>query len=86
MDPVILSIADVAGRRVSRVRRGDGSTFTVTVPAGGIDRQPGPDERIRPWIREEDGGRRVPTGPLDGLAARVGMHLVPDGPPAAPEA
>jgi hypothetical protein len=78
---VISSIDEVGGLRVSRVRRGDGSTFTVTVPAGGIDaRQRGPHLGT-PWIREDGGARRVPESRLDGLAARVGLHLAPDPSP-----
>ena len=73
---VIVSIGDACGRRVSRVRRGDGSTFTVTVPAGGVDAHPGGSHRSAPWIREDGGGRRVPDAPLDGLAARVGLDLM----------
>ena len=81
--PVIVSIDDRGHRRVSKVRRGDGSTFTVTVPAGGVDREPVPHERTAPWIREDTGRRRGPVIPLDGLAARVGLRLLPD-PPAGP--
>lgn len=81
---VIVSIADLGGRRVSTVRRGDGTIFTVTVPAEGIDAlEPGPSA---PWIRERGGGRRAPAAALDGLAARVGLHLVvvdPRRPPGA---
>ena len=73
---VILSISDAGGRRVSKVRRGDGSTVTVTVPAGGVDARQGGSHRSAPWIREDGGGRRVPDAPLDGLAARVGLHLM----------
>jgi len=79
---VILSIGDAGGRRVSKVRRGDGSTFTVTVPAGGIDAHQGGSHRAGPWIREDAGGGRVPNGPLDELASRIGLRLTP-GP--APE-
>jgi hypothetical protein len=74
---VILSISDAGGRRVSKVRRGDGSTFTVTVPAGGIDAYPGGPHRAGPWIREDAGDGRVPTGPLDELASRIGLRLTP---------
>jgi len=77
-DPaVILSIGDADGRRVSKVRRGDGSTFTVTIPPGGIDAHQGGSRPAAPWIGEDEGGRRMPTAPLDGLAARVGLHLTP---------
>ncbi len=82
-DPVIVSVSEVGERRVSRVRRSDGTTFTVTVPAGGMDRPQDPGERTAPWIREDFGPRPVPHAALDGLAARVGMHLVP-GRPAHP--
>jgi hypothetical protein len=74
---VIESITDVGGRRVSRVRRGDGSTFVVTIPTGGIDGHPGPYEQSTPWIHEDGGGRRMPAGSLDGLIARVGLHVLP---------
>jgi hypothetical protein len=70
---VILSISDAGGRRVSKVRRGDGSTFTVTLPAGGIDAHPG--HRAGPWIREDTGGVRVPNAALDELASRIGLPL-----------
>jgi len=79
---VIVSIEDLGGRRVSTVRRGDGTTFTVTVPAGGIDADQGPG-RSAPWIREHGAARRPPAAALEGLAARVGMHLVPV-PPSGP--
>jgi len=80
---VILFIGDAGGRRVSKVRRGDGSTFTVTVPAGGIDARQAGSHGAAPWIREDGGGRRAPGAPLDGLAARIGLHLV-DGPSPGP--
>jgi hypothetical protein len=80
---VILSISDAGGRRVSKVRRGDGSTFTVTVPAGGVDAGQGRSRPAAPWIREEGGGRRGPEAPLDRLAARIGLHLMP-GPSPEP--
>jgi hypothetical protein len=73
---VILSISDAGGQRVSKVRRGDGSTFTVTVPAGGIDAHQGGSHRAGPWIREDTGGGRVPNAPLDVLASRIGLRLV----------
>jgi len=79
-DPVIVSVTEVDDRRVSRVRRGDGTTFTVTVPPGGMDRPQDADEPTDPWIREDAGPRPVRPASLDGLAARVGMHLVPDRP------
>jgi hypothetical protein len=82
---VILSISDAGGRRVSKVRRGDGSTFTVTVPPGGVDTHQGGSQRAAPWIREDRGGRRLPDAPLDGLAARVGLHLTPGSSPEPPE-
>src|SRR5580692_2405539 len=72
---VILSVGDAGGRRVSKVRRGDGSTFTVTVPAGGIDAHQGGSHRAGPWIREDAGGGRVPDAPLDELASRIGLRL-----------
>ena len=78
---VIVSIADLDGRRVSTLRRGDGTTFTVTIPAGGIDAHQGSGRSV-PWIREQGGAPRTPVA-LDGLAARVGMHLVPV-PPSLP--
>lgn len=81
---VIVSVTEVGDRRVSRVRRGDGTTFTVTVPPGGMDRPSDPDERTAPWIREESGPRPVPCAALDGLAARVGLHVVPDRPSPPP--
>jgi hypothetical protein len=86
---VIVSIHDVGGSRVSTIRRGDGTVFTVTVPPGGIDTSPvgvdaaGPSV---PWIREREGGRRAPVAGLDGLAARVGLHLVAVDPPPRPGA
>ena len=79
---VIVSIAELGGRRVSTVRRGDGTAFTVTVPVGGIDAHPGSGGSA-PWIREHGGDRPTPTVALDGLAARVGLHVVavpPSGP------
>jgi len=79
-DPVVVSVTEVDDRRISRVRRGDGTTFTVTVPPGGMDRPHDPGERAAPWIREEAGPRPVPHAALDGLAARVRMHAVPDEP------
>jgi hypothetical protein len=81
---VIVSIADLGGRRVSTIRRGDGTTFTVTIPAGGIDTQQESGRSV-PWILEHGGVPRTPVA-LDGLAARVGMHLVPvppSGPPGS---
>jgi len=71
---VILSIGDAGGRRVSKVRRGDGSTFTVTVPAGGIDAHQGGSHRAGPWIREDAGGGHLPHAPLDELASRIGLR------------
>ena len=82
---VIVSITDLGGRRVSTIRRGDGSAFTVTVPAGGIDTYQGQGPPV-PWIREHGGHHRAPTVALDGLAARVGMHLVAVHPPRPPQA
>jgi len=79
---VIVSIADLGGRRVSTIRRGDGTVFTVTVPPEGIDAE-GPRGSV-PWIRERGAGRRAPAVALDGLAARVGLHVVvvdPSRPP-----
>jgi hypothetical protein len=78
--PVIVSISDLGDRRVSKVRRGDGTAFTVSVPAGAID-QPQAHRGYGAWIHEHDGAHRIPAAALDGLAARVGMHLVPDEPP-----
>ena len=74
--PVIVSITDVGGRRVSTVRRGDGSTFTVTVPVGGIDAYESERGQPVPWIRRRDGVSRVPLAALNRLAARVGVRLV----------
>ena len=74
--PVIVSITDVGGRRVSPIRRGDGSTFTVTVPEGGIDAHEVGRGRAVPWISRRDGVSRVPLAALDRLAARVGVRLV----------
>jgi hypothetical protein len=82
---VILSISDAGGRRVSKVRRGDGSTFTVTVPAGGIDAHLGGSHRAGPWIREDAGGGRVPNAPLDELASRIGLRLTPGPSPGRSE-
>ncbi len=84
-DPVVLSVTEAGDRRVSRVRRDDGTTFTVTVPAGGVERSHHPDPPTGPWIREDGGPRPVPRAALDGLAARVGMHVVPGGPARPPE-
>ena len=78
---VIVSIVDLGGRRVSTIRRRDGTTFTVTVPVDGIDTHQGPGRSV-PWIRDHGGGPQTPVA-LDGLAARVGMHLVPV-PPSPP--
>ncbi len=75
--PAIVSIVDLGGRRLSTIRRGDGTTFTVTVPAEGIDAPEHALRPSRPWIRDHGGGRRVPAVALEGLAARVGMRLVP---------
>jgi hypothetical protein len=83
--PVIVSVAQVGDRRVTEVRRGDGTTFTVTVPPGGMDRPHDPHERTAPWIREDRGGRSAPYAALDGLAARVGLHLVSDRSAGSPE-
>ena len=80
---VIVSIAELGGRRVSTIRRGDGTVFTVTVPVDGIDADQGPGRTV-PWIRGHVGAHRAPAAALDDLAARVGMHLVafpPSRPP-----
>jgi hypothetical protein len=82
--PVIVSITDAGRRRVSTIRRGDGSTFTVTVPAGGIDAYESGRGRAVPWIRQRDGVSRVPLAALDRLAARVGVHLVEGNPSRRP--
>ncbi len=74
--PTVVSITDVWGRRISTVRRGDGSAFTVTVPPGGIDAPPEAGSERVSWIREHGGRRQVPAGALDSLAARVGLRLV----------
>ena len=75
--PTIVSITDVGDRRISTVRRGDGSAFTVTVPLGGIA---APGHEGVPWIREHGGRRQVPGAALDRLAARVDLHLVASQP------
>jgi hypothetical protein len=80
---VIVSISDLGDRRVSEIRRGDGTAFTVSVPAGAVD-CPEEHRGYEPWIRQHDGSRRISAAALDGLAARVGMHLVPDERPLPP--
>jgi hypothetical protein len=75
--PTILSITCAGGERISKIRRADGSTFTVIVPGGGIDR---PWATSRPgmrWVREDGAPRHVPAAALARLAARVGLA---DGP------
>ncbi len=74
--PTIVSITDVGGNRISTVRRGDGTAFTVTVPSGAVDAGPGAGHEGVPWIREHGGRRRAPWAALDRLAARVGLRLV----------
>jgi hypothetical protein len=77
--PTIVSVTEIGSRRISTVRRADGSAFTVTVPAGGIDARPDPTHSGAPWIREHGGCRQMPVAALDGLAARVGLRLVAGG-------
>jgi hypothetical protein len=75
--PTILSITCAGGERISKIRRADGSTFTVIVPRGGIDRPwdtSGPGTR---WVHEDGTPRHVPAWALARLAARVGLA---DGP------
>jgi hypothetical protein len=75
--PTILSITCAEGERISKIRRADGSTFTVIVPRGGIDR---PWATSRPgarWVHEDGAPPRVPDSALARLAARVGLA---DGP------
>jgi hypothetical protein len=75
--PTILSITCAEGERISKIRRADGSTFTVIVPRGGIDR---PWATARPgtrWVHEDGAPPRVPDSALARLAARVGLA---DGP------
>lgn len=58
--PTILSSGWLRGFRVSRVRRPDGSSFTVTVPSMGVADG---TEHLAPrhrWICDE-GGRREPS-------------------------
>lgn len=58
--PTVLSSQWLRGFRISRVRRPDGSSFTVTVPSWGMADGA---EHLAPrhrWIRD-DGGRREPS-------------------------
>ena len=58
----VLSCEQVGGRRISTLLRPDGTTFTVTVPAGGIDtcEAAGDTGTGGAWIAE-DGAPRQPS-------------------------
>jgi hypothetical protein len=79
--PAIVTTTVVNGRRVSRVLRTDGTTFSVIVPPGGIDA----DETAgsTPWIHDDGPPRPLPMPGLERLAARIGLHLV-SGRPGRP--
>jgi hypothetical protein len=69
--PTILSITCAEGERISMIRRADGSTFTVVVPRGGIDRPWAGSRPSRRWIHDDGPPRRVPASALARLAAQV---------------
>jgi hypothetical protein len=75
--PTILSITCAEGERISKIRRADGSTFTVIVPRGGIDRPWATSRPGRQWVHDDGAPPRVPASALARLAARVGLA---DGP------
>jgi hypothetical protein len=75
--PTILSITCAGGERISKIRRTDGSTFTVIVPRGGIDRPWATSRPVMRWVHEGGAPPRIPASALARLAARVGLV---DGP------
>jgi hypothetical protein len=83
--PTILSIACAEGERISKIRRADGTTFTVVVPRGGIDRPWASSRRTARWVHEDGAPRRVPASALARLAARVGLTEEPAFQLLAPE-
>jgi hypothetical protein len=75
--PTILSITCAGDERISKIRRADGSTFTVIVPRGGIDQPWATSQPVLQWVHEDGTPPRVSSSALAHLAAQVGLA---DGP------
>ena len=75
--PIVLSVTCVGGERISKIRRADGSTFTVIVPRGGIDRPWAGSRPMTRWVHEDGPPRRIAASALARLAVRVGGPAQP---------
>lgn len=68
---------DAGGARVSTIRRPDGSTLTVTVPARAMEEDAAADEKTGSWIEERGAGRQPPAAALWRLASLVHAGRTP---------
>ncbi len=81
--PVVLSTGWHQGVRVSRVRRPDGSVFTVSVPRLGMDDHTEHPAARRRWISADSGRPRLSTDGFVRLALAAGLPAF-GGPPVGP--
>jgi hypothetical protein len=77
--PVILTGGGRRGARISRVKRPDGSAFTVTVPRHGVDEGTANSTPGRPWISDDTGRPELSASGFLRLAAAAGIGQTPSG-------